>query len=417
MISRKMILAAIWSVCLPIAAFAQQSTTVETNATTLPAQVQSRTYTTSDGKQVTETTTTSTVRVEQSVKQSGRYRAAIFISNRAGEALDSKIMELEDLVTARITDKGMEVLSREAIADAMRSFDPAVASAKRPADSLDAKLTEQSSALRLAQGLGADYLLIASIASIGSHQRAVNAYGVSTNVNETTMRITYKILDGNTGGSITADAIKVSANTRQTENMSETNDDLPNQLLDEASVKLADSLGERIAQRKITPVSTAAALAAITIEIEAADTFVPDVRIDDDHTIRIGETRLKVAPLQVTVEVDGVAVGTAPGTINVRPGFSKLRLSREGYQPWERTINAVNGQRLHVAMQMTEAGLARWAEATAFMNNLKNQAKLTDAEVKVLEGQAQMLRQSGFKVDTKDAPQIKITHNSIFGND
>ena len=402
--------------CLSFLPFQAQTTQVDTTTTTLPTQVESRSYTTEDGKQVTETTTISKVRQELAVKQTGAYKAAIFISNRAGEKFDDKIMALEDLVTARVTDKGMQVLSREAIADAMRSFDPAVASAKRPADSLDAKLTEQSSALRLAQGLSADYLLVASIASVGSKERALNAYGVNTLTKETTMRVTYKILDGNTGGSLTADAIKVSASTRQTENQSETNDDVFNELLDQAAVQLADSLGDRIAQRRIAPVSTAAALANLTIDIEAADLYVPDVRIDEEHTVRISESRLKVAPLQVTVEIDGVAVGTAPGTIQVRPGFSKMRLSRDGYRPWERTINAVNGQTLHVSLELTEAAFARWKNATAFMNSLKNGAKLTDAEVTVLEGQAQMLRQSGFKVDTKDAPQINIRNNSIFGN-
>ncbi len=414
MITRTLFFAALF--CGTLASgLAQQSTRVETKTEALPTQVQSRSYTTEDGRQVTETTTVSTVRQEQSVKRTDHYRAAIFISNRAGESFDSKIMALEDLVTARITDRGMEVLSREAIADAMRAFDPAVASAKRPADSLDAKLTEQSSALRLAQGLGADYLLIASITSIGDRERALNAYGVNSVTKETTLRLTYKILDGNTGGSLTADAIKVTAGTRQTENAAERNDDLLNDLFDQASEKLADSLSGRIAQRRIAPVSTAAALVSLTIDIEAADLYVPDVRIDEEHTIRISESRLKIAPLQVTVEIDGVAVGTAPGTIQVRPGFSKLRLSREGYRPWERTINAVNGQTLHVSMELTDAAFARWKEATAFMNDLKNGAKLTDAQVKVLEGQAQMLRQSGFKVDTKDAPQINIRHNSIFG--
>ncbi len=393
-----------------------QTTQVDTTTTALPAQVETRSYTTEDGKQVTETTTISKVRQELAVKQTGAYKAAIFISNRAGAAFDDKIMALEDLVTAHITDKGMQVLSREAIADAMRSFDPAVASAARPADSLDAKLTEQSSVLRLAQGLNADYLLIASVASVGAKERALNAYGVNTVTKETTMRVTYKILDGNTGGSLTADAIKVSASTRQSENVAETNDDVINELLDEAAVRLADSLGNRIAQRRIAPVSTAAALVELTIDIEAADLYVPDVRIDEEHTIRISESRLKVAPLQVTVEVDGVAVGTAPGTIQLRPGFSKLRLSRDGYRTWERTINAVNGQTLHVSMELNDAAYARWKDATAFMNDLKNGARLTDAQVKVLEGQAQMLRQSGFRVDTKDAPQINIRNNSIFGN-
>lgn len=399
---------------LPIHA---QTTQVDTSVTTLPTEVESRSYTTDDGRQVTETTTISKVRQEIATKHTGAYKAAIFISNRAGSAFDEKMMELEDLVTARITDKGMQVLSREVIADAMRSFDPAVASAARQADSLDAKLTEQSSVLRLAQGLGADYLLVASVASVGSKERAVNAYGVNTVTKETTMRVTYKILDGNTGGSLTADAIKVTAGTRQSENVAETNDDIFNDLLDQASVQLADSLGNRIAQRRIAPVSAAGALVNFTINVEAADLFVPDVRIDDDHTIRIGESKLSVSPLQVTVEIDGVAVGTAPGTLQLRPGFSKIRLSRDGYRSWERTINAVNGQSLTVAMEMTDATIARWKDATAFMNDLKNGAKLTDAQVKVLEGRAQMLRQSGFKVDTTDAPQIRVTNNSIFGAD
>lgn len=402
--------------CAALLSVQAQTTQVDTTTTTMPTQVESRSYTTEDGRQVTETTTISKVRQEQAIRQSGPYKAAIFISNRAGEAFDSKMMALEDLVTARVTDKGMQVLSREVIADAMRAFDPAVASAPRPADSLDAKLTEQSSVLRLSQGLGADYLLIASVASIGSKERAVNAYGVNTVTKDTTMRVTYKILDGNTGGSITADAIKVTVGTRQTENLAEANDDIYNDLLDQAAVQLADSLSAKIAQRRIAPVSAAGALVNLTINIDAADLFVPDVRIDDDHTIRIGESKLSVSPLQVTVEVDGVAVGTAPGTVQVRPGFSKLRLTREGYRTWERTINAVNGQTLTVAMQMTDATIARWKDATAFMNELKNGAKLTDAQVKVLEGQAQMLRQSGFKVDTKDAPQINIRHNSIFGD-
>ena len=42
----------------------------------------------------------------------------------------------------------------------------------------------------------------------------------------------------------------------------------------------------------------------------------------------------------------------------------------------------------------------------AFLNGLDNGRKLTDAEVKVLEGKAQELRQSGIKVDTKEGLKI-----------
>jgi hypothetical protein len=136
--------------------------------------------------------------------------------------------------------------------------------------------------------------------------------------------------------------------------------------------------------------------------VEAADLFIPDVRIGAENVVTVGESKFKVTPLNATVEVDGVAVGTAPGKITLKPGFSRLRLSREGFQTWERTINAVEGQTLSVALSMTESGLARFRESTAFLNELKNGAKLTDAKVKEIEGQAKALENSFFKVDTKE---------------
>ncbi|OQB88689.1 MAG: PEGA domain protein [Verrucomicrobia bacterium ADurb.Bin122] len=147
--------------------------------------------------------------------------------------------------------------------------------------------------------------------------------------------------------------------------------------------------------------------------------MIPDVRIGAENTVTLSESKFKVSPLSVVVEVDGVAVGTAPGEISLKPGFSKLRLTREGFKPWERTINAVNGQTLTVALEMSAEGYARWQESTAFINTLKNNAKLTDAEAQKLRGQAKMFEQSGYKMDvtvkTDKALQINNTTNSIFG--
>ena len=65
---------------------------------------------------------------------------------------------------------------------------------------------------------------------------------------------------------------------------------------------------------------------------------------------------------------------------------------------------------------MTDAGYARWKESTAFINDLKNGAKLTDGQVKVLEGQAKMFENSGFKVNTKEGITINAgPTRSLFG--
>ncbi|MDX2110731.1 MAG: PEGA domain-containing protein [Verrucomicrobiota bacterium] len=276
-----------------------------------------------------------------------------------------------------------------------------------PGEQLDALLSNNTSALRLAQNLGADYIIVASITSFGQKARSVDTYGVKMNTLENTLRVSYKILDAQQGGSMTGDTIKVSNNSRATANASEVNTDSINELLDDAAEKVADSMRVKNSSGKIRGPEAQAALVTVKFATEAADLVIPDVRIQN-NTVTIGEDKYKVTALNVTVEVDGMSVGTAPGAIKVKPGPHKLRLSRDGYKDWERTVNFYDGQTLTVALQLSEQGFARWKDATAFLNDLHNGAKLTDAQVKVLEGQAEMLKQSGYKVDTKDAPATNM---------
>lgn len=638
------------------------------------------------------------------------YTAALLVTNRAGKAYDAKIPVLEDLLTSRLTDLGLNIVSREIVVDNLRKFDAATASSPRLADSLEAQLSDQSSALRLAQGLGVDYLLVASITSYSENKKRVQAYGNTLNNHEHTLRVSYRILDAQSGGSVTGDVARASRLEQGTAHVagdgldstqaatrpgvsgpvptaqSSSNDDalaevakryekavglvvlvngdrltpmatawaidastfatnahvsqpvsdviakggtayvvlnrnpdrrfrilkatthpryektpanldgrrpavptydvgllhiegrtdvwfpiastaelhrvdsgyriaylgfpmeglagggvdprspvatmqsgiitsatdwwqskaefaqrlliqhnlgatggasgspifnprgevvallnagniigsvtmsangqpsvtrapsaalvnfgqrvdvlgdiyklsstggsadssgasayavttggasapvssagfsainegLFDDLLDETTEKIANSLRARIAAGRIAAPKAAASLVTITIKPEAADLFIPDVRINAENVVTIGESKFKVTPFAATVEVDGVAVGTAPGQVTIKPGFSRLRLTREGFETWERTINATEGQVLTVAMKMSDEGYRRFKEATAFLNELKNEAKLTDAQVKVLEGHAKSLENSFFRVDTKE---------------
>lgn len=64
---------------------------------------------------------------------------------------------------------------------------------------------------------------------------------------------------------------------------------------------------------------------------------------------------------------------------------------------------------------MNETGYARWKDNTAFLRELEAGEKLTDAEVELIKGGAQTLRQSGFKVDFKgDIKMDGKSNNSIF---
>ncbi|MCR4322255.1 MAG: PEGA domain-containing protein [Candidatus Brocadiaceae bacterium] len=388
-------------------------------------------------------------------------KAAIFVENRAGKAFDGKVPVLEDFITSRITEQGFSVLSREVLINAFKDYstvgsmvsganvpeskleqqlsddvyalkmmqaigemffgsfkgisteEPKVSAPEAPPVNLDQQLSRNSSALRLAQMMGADYIIAASITSFGMEKKAFEGYGVKTINIIHNLRISYKILEAVQGGSLVADTVKVSKTTRFTEGSHTEDTDMINELLDEASVKVAESLSKK----RIIPPPPKPDLVEITVACGMQDlaqlpVSIPDVRLTKDNTVVIGENKLEVQLLDVTVELNGTVIGSAPGTFRTPPGLSKIRLSREGFRDWERTINVMAGQKLKVALQMSDAGYERWKDNTAFLQKLKNGEKLTDAAVKAIEGAAQMLRQSGFKIDAK--ADVKGEIKSIF---
>lgn len=372
--------------------------------------VQTKTYD-EGGKTVTERTLTTVVKEEApKPAQPSEFTVAIFVANRAGKVGDAELGALEDYITAHVTELNLHVISGETALNAVAGMAPG---AKENA--LDAQLAQSTSAVRLAQTLGASHLLQVTLTGFDSTKKSIDAYGVKTTNDERTARVTYKILDGTTGGSLAADTVRVSKTYQQAEGLSEERSNQLNDLLDEAAQKVAASLKRQIERGRITASATQG-MVTITLTTELTDVFVPDVRIGVENTVSISESKFKVSALAATVEVDGIAVGTAPGQLEVKAGLHKLRVVREGFKPWERTVNFTNGQKLNVGLEMSDEGYKRWRDATAFMNQLKNNAKLTDGQVKVLEGQAKMFENSGFKVNTTQGLTIRTDgFRSLFG--
>ena len=387
-------------VAIAFGAGALSAQTAEAPSTTL----QKKTYE-QNGQTVTERTFTTVVK-ETAPKAAGTT-VAIFVANRAGKIGDSELGALEDYVTGRITDLNVKVISGETALNAVASMEPGA-----KANALDEQLGQSTSAVRLAQTLGATHLLQVTLTGFDSNKKTIDAYGVKTINDERTARVTYKILDGVTGASLAADTVRVTKVVQNTSEMSDERSSVLNGLLEEAAHKVAASLKRQIDRGRLASASEEQSEVSVTLTTELADVFIPDVRISGENTVSISDSKFKVSALAVTVEIDGIAVGIAPGQIQTKAGLHKLRAVREGYKPWERTVNLRNGQKLNVALEMNEAGYARWKDATKFINELKNGAKLTDGEVKRLEGEAKMLEQSGIKVDTKEG--LTLTTKSIF---
>ena len=273
---------------------------------------------------------------------------------------------------------------------------------------LDQALSDNTSALRLAQNLGADYILIPAITSYGTERKAYNGNGVATINTTHKLRVSYKIVEANEGGAMRGGTVLAEKNFRDSSDLKTDSSDVINELLDDAADQLADAI---TAGAKALPTEVAKAnmvtfhVACTMTDPRQQPIMVSAMGVSADNKLIVGQP-VAVQAMDVTVEVDGVAIGSAPGEFKSRPGLHKLSLSREGFDTWSRTVNIYEGQKLNVALQMSEAGYARWRETTDFLATIDNNRKLTDAEVNRINGLAEFFKNSHYRVDT--AENIKI---------
>jgi hypothetical protein len=180
--------------------------------------------------------------------------------------------------------------------------------------------------------------------------------------------------------------------------------DTLNSLLDDAAGQLADAVvGDAVT---LTNEVAKAGMVSFSVACTMTDPrqqpiLVSAVSVSADNKL-VTSAPAPVQAMDVTVELDGVALGSAPGDFKALPGLHKIRLTREGFDDWERTINIYDGQTLRVAMQMSADGYAKWKDTTDFLATLDANRKLTDAEVKRVEGVAEFYKNSHYRVDTKE---------------
>ena len=213
------------------------------------------------------------------------------------------------------------------------------------------------------------------------------------------MRVGYKIVEAGAGGEIKGDTVLASKTIRQSGSLQVDNSDVINELLDDAAgqlaatiVQSAGSLPTTVAKDKMVSFNIACSMT----DPRQQPILISAVSVSGDGKLIATNPPAVVQPLDVTVELDGLAIGSAPGEFQAYPGMHKLRLSREGFEPWERTVNIFGDQTLRVALQMSAAGYARWADTTAFLATLDNRRKLTDAEVAKINGLAKFYSESHY---------------------
>lgn len=339
-------------------------------------------------------------------------KVAIFIANRGGPELNNQISVFEDSLTSQLADEGFGLVSREILISAVGDLE-----SKSIKNKLDRELDDQSSVLRLAQNLGVDYILFATIMDYSHEVRNVNAYGVEFSNYDYSLTASYRILSGATGETLIADMAQAQRTIQQTKNNQVSVTNMVGGLIMRVSTDLTNKLIAKNESGDIRKVSLASDLVQMRIGVSMADLNFPEVILEADGSARITANSATVQALAVTVELDGIAIGTtgAGGVLSkfqVSPGIHRLRLSREDFVPWERNVNVYDGQTLNVSMNLNPEGLRKWKENTASYNQMKSDAILDRAEADVLKGMAKMLENSGLSIDIQDRTNSDINVNT-----
>ena len=302
-------------------------------------------------------------------------KAALFVQNRAGAPLEAQLDAFNDLLSTRLTAAGFEVIRAQDVlarfaesrsAEENQGLRQAVETLQtvKAEGTVDGPLPE-AAALRTAQWMGADYLVLASLVSLGENKMNIQAYGLTQQQTVTTLRLALRVLEGARGTQIYGDTVAVSEKIAQNSNLQMQTDDLVNTLLDRGAGELAGRVQGSLA--KIEAARPAeAALASVTFKATADG---------------------------AAVEVDGVVIGTAPGTYQVQPGVHEIRVTKEGYATWEKSVNFTDGLALDVPLELSGTGLARKGELEA--QAIAREQSAADAQATIMQASNNYIRLEG----------------------
>jgi hypothetical protein len=342
-------------------------------------------------------------------------KAAVFVFTREPKVGVQQAKILEDLVAARVAKLGFATLTRDVVVDSiskamkqpeaeitqkdksqLEQFAAALQKPDKVEKSLEDQLDEQSSMMRLAQTIGADVIVIATIESFGTEKRIFNGNElapVATTTIFNNLLVSYRLAYVASGAAVAGDSVRVTRAWRESESLTRETDDLLNDMFDEAATKLAEKITAANQEVKEVPKVQAT---GVQFNIKPV---LPGGTPMQLPTYENGDVKLSVSvTVAADVTMDGVSVGSVPGELRFATGLHQILIQAEGFKPWKRFVTISEGQKFDILLEMTPEGYEKWKENITFLSDLSRKTKLTDAEVKQMEAKAEAMRKAGLIV-------------------
>lgn len=411
------------------------------------AQEQAGATSRSSDEKVTTTTTYDKVVVEREtrvreteVKLKPRkvkpiYVAAIFVKNRAARVPDEKVLVVQDFMNAHLNGKGFKIISREDVINKVADFateGPNRGDKELPGEKIDQMLSNNTSALRLAENISADYILNVAVTQYGRDAVRYRAEDIDHTTVTHKLKLTYTLLDTTVGGAMTSGMATATFVERFQPGLTSARENTIDDLLDGAAADLCNLLETAAKGDAITSPETMAAAkkeVPFTIYCAVADLTVPEVIKDKDGHYVVKSGTYKVEPLAFTVELDGTVIGSTnverdeegrpldTPNFSARPGLHKMRIRRELFKDWEGTVNIKAGLKLTVAMVMTQEGLDQFLGLGREFNSWKKDQMLTEVQIKYYENYLRTLAEADLRPIDRDHHPIGRNRRGDNDND
>ena len=201
---------------------------------------------------------TSVEKTQQNIK-----KVAIFVRNDSDEKLLSKKIDtLESNLSARLNNMGFGVISHNLVIKSLdnylnsddtkiRNFVKNLKEEILDKKSADNNLFESASGLRIAEIIGADYIVATSSASFGAEKKLFKGYGVKTDSIVYILQCNYNLFESSMGVGSTGGTSVASKTIRQSQNLKIESTDIINELLDQVAGDIALQLEQKNKSGKI----------------------------------------------------------------------------------------------------------------------------------------------------------------------
>ena len=284
---------------------------------------------------------------------------AIFVKNHTKTAgMDDQVDGIRDRLAAEVSGMDFIVMDSAEIGAAFNRYKITTAEERA---GLIAGLFTGGSVTRVAQMLGADYILTASI--IGASQ--MNRVAGDRAVTIYTLRMTTKVLDATTGGSV------YGKNWSNKQPVPQGNGDDPMGHYDDLIDMWVQEISEEMAAarpRWRAPVADSGMLATFTVRTTLDDVFAPlATTVDASKPV---QEELRVVAGGISVAIDGAVVGSSGGTFRARPGLHQMTVSRQWMTPWTQTVNISEGAVFNVALELSAEGFQHYKNKEALRAEL-----------------------------------------------